>query len=107
MEIINFKEKLLKKENDLFYKDHLGEIWYPFSFKYILGNREFSLEAWARSEDEARGALLDAIRGCEFEHQILRQAEATPDMIDGAINDPSVTWVDAEEIINTEGKEKC
>lgn len=57
MSIIDIKELRAKKEKEPYYKDHKGEIWYPFDGIYNHEGRNFSLTFYARSFDDAENVV--------------------------------------------------
>ena len=62
------QRKESKMDNENYYTDGRGDVWRKHSFDYKFDGGTFSLNAWARSAEEAKTELLEAIRNAEYHH---------------------------------------
>lgn len=72
-DVIDITEKLLDKEGELYYKDHYGDIWYPYSYGIELGGRKFCFKIWARSDDEAQNDIIKALKDVKYLGKIVHE----------------------------------
>lgn len=96
-DIIDLNGKRAQLEGDEHYIDRHGIAWFPYSYKYSLKGKDFSIIVWATSDQEAKTEVLDSLRSLEFEGRIYKSGSVDQEMLDSAIDNPLVTWGDDDE----------
>ncbi|MGE3624113.1 MAG: hypothetical protein AB7H77_09640 [Bdellovibrionales bacterium] len=72
-EPINIQEKILQRDARPYVKDESG-IWFPYSISYVLYGMQFSLEVWARSDEEAQDVLKQIAQTGVVDGRIMGEA---------------------------------
>lgn len=52
---------------DMSYTDDHGIKWYMFGYSYILDGKKFGVTLWARSYEDAKTKVLNALRNAQLD----------------------------------------